>query len=293
MRKSFIYIFIFTTFFTLLSLTGCTIKDVEVSGEVIKKEYTELEGKKIIIEDIATKENGKTYSPVIRFDGKPKTKSITIKAQEGFFDHLKIKEKGDTIIISANSRSYYLMEQVYIEINGYYFNEMSFEFCEVDIDPTSCEKNFYINIDAASVVRLVYYNGDNFTADISSASKLTINALTANTSNIDVSSASTFIGTDMETSNMNTNVKSASSAKVYGGAGDLVLNCSSASTFEGSSFAVDNANVTLTGASSALVNARETILYKLTGASSLFIYGLAKINEESSATGGSKASREK
>ena len=270
-KKSFVYIILLVLGFSLFALTGCVIKDVKIEGEVIKKEYTELEGKKIVIEDISLKENFSTIRPSVRFNGKSKTKLITIKAQEGLFDYINVKEKGDTIIISGNSRDYYLTNSVQIEVNGYYLDEMTFDFCEVDIDDTSCGKNYTLNASAASEVRFNYYNGDYFNAHISGASRLTLNAITATEVTIIASGASKSI--------------------VYGGAGDLELECSGASSFEGDNFRVDKASVHLSGASSALVKASESLDYELSGASSLIYYGNPNISKAKT-SGGSTASKQ-
>ena len=290
-KKSFVYIILLVLGFSLFALTGCVIKDVKIEGEVIKKEYTELEGKKIVIEDISLKENFSTIRPSVRFNGKSKTKLITIKAQEGLFDYINVKEKGDTIIISGNSRDYYLTNSVQIEVNGYYLDEMTFDFCEVDIDDTSCGKNYTLNASAASEVRFNYYNGDYFNAHISGASRLTLNAITATEVTIIASGASKFNGTDIETSTLKLTLSGASKSIVYGGAGDLELECSGASSFEGDNFRVDKASVHLSGASSALVKASESLDYELSGASSLIYYGNPNISKAKT-SGGSTASKQ-
>ena len=284
MKKSIIIV-LFALMLTVIPLTGCGFRDIDIEGEYITKEYTDLEGTSIDIHSIYVREGLSGVPVVVRFDGKSRIKSIKVKACEGLFEYLDVKNKKDEIVISAGTRDTYNTEAVEIEINGFEFKAMDFEFCDAEIDLYSCNKFCNLNASAASTIRLSYFNGEELHANINSASKLTINTMTATKFDLKLSAASKFNGVDIEMSDFIADLSAASSATIYGGTGELGLDCSSSSVFDAENLRCDKANVRLSTASSATISVSTTLGYDLSTGSYLIYVGSPEVIKDEVSTG--------
>ncbi len=304
------YIGIIVLVLMLITLSACgkgvRIIGIECSGELITKEYTDFVGNELIVRDIYTN-NEANKKNVNFYTHSSKDKKIVITAQQEVIDSIKVSAKNNEIVIAGSKTKYYDTESIKIELYGYKFEEISLENASGEIDASSVEKDFELNISNVSNIKLTEINGNELDANVSGASILTLYNITESSVEIEASGASTVNSIGAELASIDLNFSGTSKGTIYthsntveaelSGASSVTLNgfaekldveLSGSSSIEALEFKVDTCEVEASGASVANVNVTKTIMYSLSGASLVQYKGKPEV-KATITTGGSQA----
>ena len=271
----------------LISSVGCdrSLRKLTLTGEVEEKEYLDLEGSSIVIKNIRI-DDGINIKPVSVKFAKGTEKKIVVRAQESFFDSLKIKSSRYEITIEEKKKKKYLTDEIEIEVYGYKFNSVSLAQAKGTINQESLGSDVVIDISGASQLTVDYVNLTRVEAIASGASNMQFNNITADILRAEISGASKLVTLNTEVATADSYISGASSVLYDGSCGNAKAKVSGASTYDASGLRTDYVKVNLSGSSTGRVYAEKTLEYSISGSSTLRYKGSANLieNERSGAS---------
>ncbi len=289
---------------TALLLTGCRTV-VEGSGNIETREFD--------FTDFTKVEIGSAFEfEVVRSD----SFSISITADDNMFEHIRVTERGGTLIIDVTSRISWIrifgfgsstreavirmphLESLDVSgasqgnVSGFESNQ------DLDIDVSGASKVTFpdlaagdIDMDVSGASSVVLEGSvGNLEVDASGASHIELEILSAGDASLSLSGASSING-DLEADSIDFDLSGASSARLIGSAGDAIVEGSGASRFHLADLMLNDADVTLTGASIIDINLDGRLDISLSGASSLDYRGTPAMGRIE-ISGGSTVNRE-
>lgn len=184
--------------------------------------------------------------------------SITVSADENFFDYVTVTKIGETLRIYLNPR--------------HTFTDFTLQARILKAEITM-PALYGLQLSGASKGTVTGFESPrNFSLDVSGASSLEIDNLIVGDVDFEISGASQVTGT-MNASGGSFRVSGASEVKLEGSAKTITLVTSGASVVNLADFTLDSADIKLSGASEASLNVRGRLDAVLTAASRLYFHG--------------------
>ncbi len=204
--------------------------------------------------------------------------SVSITTDDNMFEHIRVKEHGETLTIDVASRINLFTifglgsSTRKAVITMPHLTELSVSGAsEGEISGFGFTEELEVDVSGASKVTFPGLAAGDIDLDASGASLVWLEGSVRNLE-IDASGASSIDG-DIEADSIDLDLSGASSARLSGSAGDAIIEGSGASRFNLADLILNDADVTLTGASTADVNLDGRLDVSLSGASSLNFKG--------------------
>jgi len=184
--------------------------------------------------------------------------SITISADESFFDYIAVSREGETLKIYLNPRH---------------------TFTDFTLQPKNLKAKitmptlygFYLS-GASEGTITGFKSSEDFNLNVSGASSLDIDDVEVGDAKLEISGASSVTG-NMNAADAELEVSGASGVELEGSANNIMLNAAGASKVNLADFTLNNANINLSGASEATVNVSGRLDSVLSAASILYFRG--------------------
>ena len=258
-----------------LPLVGCVPNLVKATGKVIEKEYLiDEDATKLSIKDILIKDDMSSYYPEVTLyeDG---DKKVVFTYEESLAKEIKVNANEGLLSISGNKNKRFISDGVKIDIYGFVFDDLKLDSChildtnkalnknyvKVDINDAAIfeeefitTKKMEVNVSSASSFDVMHINTETFSLNVKNASKVEIDDLLAIDATLNAQNASKLYVKDGIITNLNSKVESAAKADLKG-------------------IKVVKANIDVSGASNASYQASELVSGKVSGASSVDLYG--------------------
>ena len=184
--------------------------------------------------------------------------SVTISADEDYFDYIVVSKMGDTLKISIEPRHTFTDFTVGARI------------LKADITMPAL---YGLEISGATEANISgFTSSGDFRVNVSGASTLVLKDIESGDTEFKVSGASKVSGS-LVAEDVKFEVSGASKVTLVGSAGNMVLDASGASNVDLANYPLNNADMELSGASAATVNLKGTLDCKVTAASSLYFLG--------------------
>lgn len=282
-NKIFLFILLNTL---LLILCSCTkpLKSVDLTEEVVTKEYTDLEGNELEINSIYI-DNGIGIKGVNVSVHYAKEKKVVVSAPEDFFEDFKATSKSNEIKLQASHTKKYNTRDIKIDIYGYVFNEVDLSNVDATFENSTLNQDFSLNVEAASSVVIRELNSSEADIDVSGASQVTFNMITASKFDYEVSGASKLVVFTGSIGEAEGEVSGASEVLFGGSCQEFNLELSGASKLECNDCSCVKANLKISGASYARIKVTENLIYSISGASSFYYNKSVKNVDEKSRSG--------
>lgn len=244
MRKTIISIILVAVLTAVALASGCRVTGL---GNIVTEEkdftdftYVEVEG---------------TFEVEIT---RSESFSVTVSADESFFDYVAVSKEGETLRIYLNPR--------------HTFTDFTLQARTLKAKITM-PALYGLHLSGASKGTVTGFRSTQaFSLDISGASSLDVDNIEVSNAEIVISGASKITGS-MKAGNVEFEVSGASKVELEGSAESTVLNASGASQVNLADFTLNDANVKLSGASEATVNAKGRLDAAVSEASSLYFLG--------------------
>lgn len=244
MSKAIITIMLVTTLTALALLPGCTTTGV---GKVVTEEkdftdftYVDIEG---------TFEVEITQSDSF---------SVTIRADEDFYDYVAVAKEGDTLRIYLNPR--------------HTFTDFTLQARALKATITM-PALYGIQLAGASKGTITGFKSTrDFTLNVSGASSLDLEDIEVDDAEFEISGASKVTGS-INATDMRFEISGASTVKLEGSAEDTIIDASGASEVDLAGLPLNDADVRLSGASEASLDVRDRLDAALSAASRLYFLG--------------------
>jgi hypothetical protein len=184
--------------------------------------------------------------------------SVTISADDEFFDYVAVTKEGNTLRIHLNPR--------------HTFTDFTLRARTLKAEITMpALRGLSLSGASTGTVRGFKLAAD-FDLDISGASSLDIRDVEVGNAELQISGASKITG-NIKAEDVEYEVSGASQVELKGSAKNIILNASGASKADLADCPLGNANVKLSGASEATVNAKGRLDSTLSAASRLYFLG--------------------
>ncbi len=234
MTKKILYIVL--TLLLCLSLSGCFkfAKDVELTGELITKDFSN-----ILEEDINSFQITKLYTKSKKIKVVLKNSSepyIKVTAQESLFDELNVNHKISgiykQIIIKGNDAHIYVSkEDILIEIGSSKIQGIFLNNCNSEIDGSMFDNNITIGFSQDTYSKISDLDCEKINLECSGASVVEFNKLNASKISIECSGASNITINDV----------------IGDTNGNLDIECSGASIININSLNIKNLDIEFSG----------------------------------------------
>lgn len=286
MKKMNLYLISIASIF---SLSGCSKKVVQTTGERITNSYSFSENlSSLEIKDIYLKLGNSSVLPEVNitFEGERK---VEITYEASLEKEISIEKKDNTLLIKGQYYKEFISKGVIINITGFKFDELDLQTCNCKIDnySLSSSSNCSIDLSGASSLKIDSYNFlQELDLDLSGASRVKANSLSINKFDLDLSGASKMEVKDINISTFSSEISGASIVVMNNGVvKELDMDISGASSFLCEKVNFDKAKVNISGASKVNLAVTASLNGSISGASTLIYTG--EVDPNLSVSGGS------
>ena len=247
MKKAIMPITLVTVLTAVALFSGCSVTMPGSVGNVVTEEKDFTDFTSVDVEDTFEVE-------IIQSD----SFSITVSADDSFFDYVAVSKEGETLRIYLNPR--------------HTFTDFTLQAKTLKAKITM-PALYGLHLSGASKGTVTgFKSAQDFNLEVSGASSLGIADIEVGDMEFEVSGASKVTGS-MKANDAKFEISGASGVELEGSANNIVLKASGASKIKLADFPLGNANVNLSGASEATVNAKGRLDAVLSAASRLYFLG--------------------
>ena len=244
MRKAIILITLVAVLTAAVLLAGCTATGLGgvVTEEKDLKDFTYVDVEGTFEVEIVQSESF----------------SVTVSADESFYDYVAVSKEGETLRIYLNPR--------------HTFTDFTLQARTLKAEITMPALHG-VDLSGASKGTVTgFKSSEDFSFEISGASSLKIDDSEVGDAEFEISGASKVTGS-MNADDVKCEVSGASKVDLDGSASNIIINASGASKIDLTDFPLNNANAKLSGASEASINVKGRLNAVVSDASSLYFLG--------------------